>query len=207
MGGPMSKVRLPIAWYSTIPEVAHDWGVHPDRIHYCLDAGRLEPGVLVPKAELPFACPGPAPHVCVLLPEYRRMAWQPLGSDRVAPLAGEYRAYQVDCNEFTNLRLEGCDEVYVSRSQLVIPLDQREALEEMGANMRGINPTERRTFLHIIRILLKECLPDQYDQPYAMAETISRDLECVGIPLSRQAIANKLVEALQDCPRGNILTA
>jgi hypothetical protein len=145
-----------MAWYSTLPELAHEWGTHPDRILYFCDAGLIEPAVLVPKAALPFDCPGPASHVCVLLPDYRTMAWSWTDTARVAPLVGEFRAYQVDGHEFKNIWLRECDGVLVSRSDLVIPLDQREALEAMGATTKPINPTERRTLLRILGFVLHE---------------------------------------------------
>lgn len=189
------KLTLPLSWYFTPAELAHDWGVHPDRIMYYMDCGLLEPAVLIPKKRLPMDCPGPAPHLCVLLPDYRSMAWVLAGGECVAPLVGEYRAFQVDDQKFRNLTLQGCDQVMVSRADLVIPLEQREVIEAMGAMAKPINPTERNTLLCVIGQLVLEAFPEHADKPYSVAEWISRDLESAGVFLGRQAIANKLVAA------------
>src|SRR5450631_540498 len=74
------KPTLPLSWYFTPAELAHDWGVHPDRIMYYCDAGLIEPGVLAPKGQLPLDCPGPAPHICVLRP-----LWRPTNRGARAP--------------------------------------------------------------------------------------------------------------------------
>jgi len=83
----------------------------------------------------------------------------------------------------------------VSRADIVVPLEQREAVEAMGAMVKPINPTERNTLLCVIGHLLLEAFPEHGDKPYSVAEWISRDLESAGVSLGRQAIANKLIAA------------
>jgi hypothetical protein len=189
------KPTLPLSWYFTPAELAHDWGVHPDRIMYYCDAGLIEPAVLVPKTGLPVDCPGPASHLCVLLPDYRSMAWSVANGECVAPLVGEYRAFQIDGQEFRNLTLRDCDQVLVSRADLVIPLEQREAVEAMGAMIKSINPTERSTLLYLLALAARAAYPNLITKPYAVAEKMSRDLALDGVTLGRQAIANKLLAA------------
>jgi hypothetical protein len=192
----MKRAPLPPTWYATFAETAHELGTHPDRIAYYADCGLIVPAALVLKSAIPFDCPGPAPHVVVPLPEYRAMEWQPgVGGDRVAPLVGEFRAFQVDGEMPHNLTLRDCDQVLVSRADLVVTLDQRESLEAMGAMAKPINKTERNTLLCIIGLLLREAYPDTIGKPYAMAETISRELALDGVTLGRQAIANKVIAA------------
>jgi len=98
----IKKPALPLSWYFTPAEIAHDSGVHPDGITYYCDSGLIVPAALVPKARLPMDCPGSAPHLCVLLPDYRSMAWTLATGEHIAPLVGEYRAFEVDGQEFRN---------------------------------------------------------------------------------------------------------
>jgi hypothetical protein len=41
-----AKLALPLPWYYTLPELAHEWGCTLDRILYYLDAGLLTPCAL-----------------------------------------------------------------------------------------------------------------------------------------------------------------
>lgn len=190
------SVRLPETWYSTPAELAAEWGVHADRILYYADAGLLEPAALLPKGMLPLPTGGPAPHVVVPLPNYRSMEWHDLAGERVAPLAGDFRAFEVDGGAFRNFTLSGGDDVVVCRSQLVITIDQREALEAMCEAPRSINPTERRNLLRLLGVALAKGFPEQIGKPHALAAILARELEFSGESLSRQAIAPKIEEAL-----------
>lgn len=192
---PRGIHHLPEPWWNTPAELAHDLDCHVDRIWYYLDCGYMTPAALVPRFALPQVPAGPSPHVCVLLHDYRAMRWEPSPAGPIAPLVGEYRAFVVERDEFQLLDLVDCDTVYVGRSDLVVPTKEREELELLARASRPINPTERRTLLHIIAALLAESISEQSQQPYALAETISRDLAARGISLSRQAIANKLLDA------------
>jgi hypothetical protein len=189
------KPTLPEPWYSTVAEVAYEFDVHPDRIRYYMDSGLIQPAALMPKAALPVQIPGPARHVCIALPDYRGMGWQAVGDDHVAPLAGEFQAFQVDGQAFSNLLLKGCDGVVVSQSDLVITITEREALECMRAVPQRFNPTERRNMLCMLDLLASAAYPDQSGQPYAVAEHMVRELELAGVSISRETVASKLKEA------------
>lgn len=116
----MKPFDLP-AWYLTPAEVGERWSTHPDRVLYCVDAGLISPAALVPKASLRFPCPGPSPHVVVMLDNYGAMDWRPDGDSMSAPLVGTFRAYHIDGGGFQTLELAGCDDVFVTRRSLVIP--------------------------------------------------------------------------------------
>lgn len=189
------KVALPLSWYFTPAELAHEWGTHLDRVMYYCDAGLIEPAVLVPKSALPLPCPGPAMHVCVLLPGYRSMDWQTAEVGCVAPLVGDFRAFQIDRQEFHNMALRDCDQVIVSRADLVVTLEQREALEAMGETVKAFNRTERNTLLRLLALTSRVAYPSLFTKPYAMAEKMSRDLALDGVTLGKQAIANKIIAA------------
>jgi len=74
-----------------------------------------------------------------------------------------------------------CDSVYVARSNLVVPLDQRDTLEAMSEAARPFNPTERNTMLCIIGQLLREGVPDQIGKPYTMARTSAASLRSTAL--------------------------
>jgi hypothetical protein len=185
----------PPRYYYTVAEQASEWNLHTDAVLYYMDGSALAAAAIVQKTSLPFDLPGPAPHIVVLLDRYREMAWQTVGDDRIAPLLGEHRAYEVDGHQYRNLTLSDCDGVCVRRSDLVVTLTAREDFEAMCAHGKRLNPVERNTFLLTIGALVNEAFPDQAHHPYAVAETISRDLSLMGVALSKQTIASKIIDA------------
>ena len=98
------KHALPEPCTAPLPKWRQEFGVHPDRIFYYIDAGLIEPAALVPKAALRFSIPGPARQVCIALPDYRAMDWQTISDDCAAPLVGEFRAFQVDGHQCSTWR-------------------------------------------------------------------------------------------------------
>ena len=65
----------------------------------------LTPCVLVAKPRLPAELrSGIAPHVCIILDQYRNLEWQHSDGDATASLAGEFVAFEVDGERY------GCHE-------------------------------------------------------------------------------------------------
>lgn len=186
--------QLP-AWYLTIDELAAHWKCSRDRVLYCADAGVVTPAALVPKAALPFSRPGPSPFAVVMLDHYCSMDWRPEGDTMVAPLVGEFRTYHVVRDTFESFVLAGCDDVFVDRRSLVIPLDQADDLSNLVARRSALRSDERRTLL----LVLGACLagrPDA-DQPYTIASDIGAELWAVGVEISERTIADKAREAIE----------
>ena len=189
----MSPISLP-TWYVTPTELAELWKCSVDRVLYWIDAGLMTPAALVPKAQLPFARPGPSPYVVVLLDCYASMAWRAEGGDMVAPLVGEFRAYQVERDGFVSLTIAGCDDVSVARSQLVLPIDQLEELTDLATKQAAMRSDERRTFLLILGALLADT--DAGEKHYAIGESVATVLFAAGVDMNVRTIASKVREAI-----------
>ena len=62
---------------------------------------------------------------------------------------------------------------------------------------KPINPTERNTLLRLLALATRAAYPALITKPCAVAEKMSRDLALEGVTLGRQAIVNKLTDALE----------
>jgi hypothetical protein len=156
-----ARINLPAPWYFTVAELAHEWGCHPERVFYYMDSGQLVPSALIPKWRLPAELQqGVAPNICFTLEDYRSLQWMHASEDAETWLAGEFLAFYVDRGGFRNLRLQVTDPIRITRRDLVVLLEQKETIEESGAQKRSgaINKAERRTLLYIIRALAMACL-------------------------------------------------
>jgi hypothetical protein len=173
-------------------ETAAEFGTHPERLLYYADAGLILPAALVHKSLLPVAYPGPSPYLVVRLDHYREMPWTPAGGDMVAPLDGTHRAFQVDGHGFTNLDLDGAG-VLVRRSELVLTCDQVEALHDACAPRKSAHPAKVRALHRLVGILVAARWPKA--GPYTVADELLRDLQLLGLTMSKECIAGHIRDA------------
>jgi hypothetical protein len=200
-----ARINLPAPWYFTVDELCQEWGCHPDRVYYYMDSGQLVPSALIPKWRLPAELQqGVAPSICFTLEDYRSLQWMHASDDAETWLTGEFLAFYVDRGGFRNLRLQVTDPLRITRRELVVLLEQKEALEESGAQKRlgAINKAERRTLLYIIRALALAAYEKDLSRPYTVATKVCERADLIGINLSRETVAQKLKDAAAlDSPR------
>jgi hypothetical protein len=197
------RIVLPPAWHRSLESVAAEFGCHRDEVLYYADAGLILPAALVHKTLLPVAYPGPCPYLVVRLDDYHSMAWAPVDGDMVAPLVGSHRAYQVDGKGFVNLEIDGAG-VLVRRSDLVLTIDQVDALQDACGTKRSPHPAKLRTLQQILGALIADRWSDSAG-PYTIAENILVSLQLKGVSLSKECVATHVREARAELSRPELI--
>jgi hypothetical protein len=169
------------------------------RLWYWFESGTLVPAVLVPKHLLPVeAQHAVSPSVCIVLENFRSLVWQHVDGDAVASLEGDFASFYTDGEGFRIIAIEIKIPLPITRSQLVLLDEQREAMEENCATAVAYHPNraERAATDLVIKALAMKAYPDDIAHPYRVASKVCASLELEGARISRERVAQKLKTAL-----------
>lgn len=186
------KLSLPQPWYYSVDELANDWGVHADRVRYYMDAGLIVPAAAIPRSRVSTSVPGASPLVVVMLDKYPLLAWNG-ERDPAALVSGALRCFQTSGIGFSSFELTLDTPIEIRRSELVVCIDQREALEEIPR--KRMNPVERRTLLQLIATMASKGYGTDLANHYSDAAMFCKDAALCGIDISAETIAQKLIAA------------